>query len=354
MTAVTPQVSGLERYVEAAEGAFSRAATAAGGSLDRLVRVAGHGARLRFAGPAMVSAVMPALEHLEATDVHPSLTVLIWDAHSTGVTLAPPDWERVAYFERGNLRGVQDGRFTLAMDRRTHVFSAVDSRRGIAVYWARDAEWVPYLERAAPLRHVVQGWLEPEGLFVAHASAVGYPSGGVLMPGGTGSGKSTTAVLCLRVALGYLGDDFILLGATGSPAAYSLYRTAKLNAKTLAWMPEVMAEVSNPDRLDIEKALLFLRPASPGRPGTLASGFPLRAILLPHVVGGFDTKLTSVPPMTALRRILPDTLFTSLGSSAATARGLQRLVHDLPCYDLALGRDLEQVTAAIAGLLTDA
>jgi hypothetical protein len=234
------------------------------------------------------------------------------------------------------------------------MFSAVDSRRGIAVYWARDADWVPYLERAAPLRHVVQGWLEPEGLFVAHASAVGYPSGGVLMPGGTGSGKSTTAVLCLRAALGYLGDDFILLCATGLPAAYSVYRTAKLNAKTLAWMPEIMTEVSNPDRLDIEKALVFLRAASPGRPGALASGFPLRAILLPHVVGRLDTKLTPVSPMTALRRILPDTLFTSLGSSVVTARGLQRLVNDLPCYDLALGQDLEQVTAAISSLLTGA
>jgi hypothetical protein len=174
------------------------------------------------------------------------------------------------------------------------------------------------------------------------------------MPGATGSGKSTTAVLCVSATLGYLGDDFVLVSAAGSPAAYSLYRTAKLNAKTLAWMPEFMAEVSNPDRLDVEKALLFLRPGGPGRPGPLASGFPLRAILLPHVVDGFDTRLTPVPPMVALRRILPDTLFTSLGSSAVTARGLQRLVHRLPCYDLALGRDLGQVTAAISGLLAAA
>jgi hypothetical protein len=58
--------------------------------------------------------------------------------------------------------------------------------------------------------------------------------------------------------------------------------------------------------------------------------------------------------MAALRRILPDTLFRSLGGSAVTARGLQRLVHALPCYDLALGQDLEQVPAAISDLLAGA
>ena len=119
-------------------------------------------------------------------------------------------------------------------------------------------------------------------------------------------------------------------------------------------MPEVLAEVSNPDRLDTEKALLFVRPGRPGRPGTLASGFPLRAILLPHVTGHVDTRRTPVSPMAALRRILPDTLFRSLGGSAVTARGLQRLVHELPCYDLALGQDLEQVPAAISDLLAGA
>ena len=348
MRSATSRAGGLDRFAEEAERAFARAAAGAGGSLDRVVQVAGHAARLRFAGPAMVDAVMPAIEHLEAPGATPSLTVLIWDARSTGVGLAPPDWESVPYFERGNVRGVQDGRFTLAFDRRTHVFSAVDGLHGFAVYWTGNADWVPYFERAAPLRHVFQGWLGPAGLFVAHASAVGIRPGGVMLGGGSGCGKSTTAVLCLRSSLGYVGDDFILLGADGQPSAHSLYRSLKLNATTLPWLPELAIEVSNRDRLDVEKALIFLRATRPDR---LLPGFPLRAILLPRVTAGPDTRLVPMSSPAALRRLLPDTLFRSLGNPEVTTRGLQRLVHDLPCYELALGRDLSQIPPVISRLL---
>jgi hypothetical protein len=196
--------------------------------------------------------------------------------------------------------------------------------------------------------------LHSAGLFLAHAAAVGHQSGGVLLGGGSGSGKSTTAALCLQASLGYLGDDFVLLSADGAPAAHGLYRSAKVSASTLPWLPDVPADLVNGDRLHLEKALLLVRPAGAGHPGSLPARVPLRAILLPRVTGRRDTELVPVPPMTALRRILPDTLFTSLGSPQVTADGLRRLVRRLPCYALLLGRDLEQIPAAIRGLLARA
>jgi hypothetical protein len=292
---------------------------------------------------------MPAVTHLGAAPGGGSLTVSIWDARSTGVVLAPPPWDVLPCFERANLRGYQDDRFLLILDRATGVFSAVDSDRDVALYWTADAALVPYFERAAPLRHVVQGWLRRDGLFVAHASAVGRSSGGVMLAGKSGSGKSSTAVLCLGSPLRYAGDDFILVAPGDEPRVHSLYASAKLTATTLPWLSELSSGVSNGDRLGIEKALIFL---APSRQASLVEGFPLRAILLPRVTGRRDTTVEPVAPRAAFRTMVPDTLFRSPESARLASAGLHRLVHRLPCYDLGLGTDLAQIPRRIVDVLT--
>ena len=346
---MTPAAAALEPFFECALDAFARAAVCVGGAVERSVRVGGREARLAFAGEAFVAAVLPAIAHLEVPPGGEALTVSIWDARSTGVVLAPPPWESLACFERANLRVFQDERFLLVVDRATGVFSAVDGARGVALYWAADAALVPYFERAAPLRHVVQGWLRRDGLFVVHASAVGAPAGGVMMAGKSASGKSSTAVLCLGSPLQYAGDDFILVGAGDEPWVHSLYSSAKLTATTLPWLSELAPAVSNGDRLDVEKALIFL---APSRQASLVAGFPLRAILLPHVTGRRDTTVARVTPLAAFRTMVPDTLFRSPESAQLAAAGLQRLVHRLPCYDLALGTDLAQIPHRIVDVLS--
>ena len=346
---MTPAAAALDPFIDGALDAFARAAVCAGGAVERTIRVGGRAARLAFAGKAFVGAVMPAVSHLEVAPGGESLTIAIWDARSTGVVLAPPPWEALACFERANLRGFQDERFALILDRATGVFSAVDSARGVALYWAADAADVPYFERAAPLRHVVQGWRRRDGLFVVHASAVGAASGGVMMAGKSASGKSSTAVLCLGSPLQYAGDDFVLVEAGDEPWVHSLYSSAKLTATTLPWLSELAPDVSNGDRLDVEKALIFL---APSRQASLVAGFPLRAILLPHVTGRRDTTAERVTPRVAFRAMVPDTLFRSPESAQLAAAGLQRLVHRLPCYDLALGTDLGQIPHRIVDVLT--
>ena len=346
---MTPVAAALESFFDRARDAFARAAACAGGTVERSIRVGGRTARLSFAGKAFVGPVMPAVTHLETAGGGESLTIAIWDARSTGVVLAPPPWEALACFERANLRGYQDGRFLLILDRATGVFSAVDGERDLAVYWAADAALVPYFERAAPLRHVLQGWLRRDGLFVAHASAVGVPSGGVMLAGKSASGKSSTAVLCLGSPLQYAGDDFVLVGAGDEPWVHSLYASAKLTATTLPWLSELSPDVTNGDRLDVEKALIFLAPSHQAH---LVPGFPLRAILLPRVTGRRDTTVERVAPGAAFRTMVPDTLFRSPESAQLAAAGLQRLVHRLPCYALGLGTDLTQIPRRIVDVLT--
>ncbi|HXJ83221.1 MAG TPA: hypothetical protein VMS64_31615 [Candidatus Methylomirabilis sp.] len=341
----------LNGFFDDAEAAFTDAVARAGKSVERHVEVARHPLRLRFAGAPLADAMMPALRHLETPPATPSLTVLVWDLRSTGVGLRPPPWAALPYFERANMRGFRDDRFVLVYDRGTRAFSAVDNVEGRAVHWKDDAECVSFTERAAPLRHLLGGWLQGTGLFITHASAVGRASGGVALSGRTGSGKSTTAALCGRSGLGYLGDDNIVVSASGEPRAYSLYGVAKLSRDTLPWFPDLSSAVANPERLDAEKALIFLDHATCP---PMVREFPLRVLLLPRVLDECETRLRPVSGSAALRTLVPDTLFTILGNPGVTVRGLRRLVEALPCYELALGRDRARIPGVIAELLEHA
>jgi len=72
-------------FFDAVRRAFLDAERAAGGSTHRFVDVAGQTVRLSFAGPAMISRLLPALAHAEAPSIAtPALTVCAWDGASTG------------------------------------------------------------------------------------------------------------------------------------------------------------------------------------------------------------------------------------------------------------------------------
>jgi hypothetical protein len=344
---MTTSVERLDAYFDEAAALFDAAVARAGTGPDRRLLVAGHPARLRFAGSALAAKILPAIEHLPPHNGDGAeLTVRLWDMTSTGVVLAPPPWDALEYHERGNARAYSDARFSLSFERRTDVFSAVDAERGVAIYWTRDADALPNYTCAAPMQRLLQGWLRTKGLFVLHAASVGRADAGLLLAGRSGSGKSTTALRSLASGFLYAGDDFSLVQSEPSPRAHCLYNTAKLNVDALERMPELRPSVSNPSRLDVEKALLFMDA------GKLAPGFPLRAIVLPRVAGGARSVVTPASPLAAYRAIGPDTAFTMLGGSARGVLAmLKQLVYQLPSYELALGTDPDGVNAALRDVL---
>jgi hypothetical protein len=61
-----------------------------------------------------------------------------------------------------------------------------------------------------------------------------------------------------------------------------------------------------------------------------------------------------VSASSAFRALILDTLFTVLGNPALTTHGLRRVADTVPCYELALGRDLDRIPDVVAGLLSGA
>lgn len=339
----------LAQYFDAALVVFQRAADHSG-CMARSYAIAGREVCMQFAGAQQGERVLAAMRHLQCAraSAASALTIHAWDAsHIEGMLPGPP-WHALNYTERANMRSFRDARFTLVYDRGTDVFCAVDVERNIALYWTHNFDALPYYELAAPMRHLLHGWLQHQGFFLTHAAVVGTSSGGLLLAGRGGAGKSTTALVCLRAGMLFAGDDFVLTHTGPPPRAHSLYSSAKLNAAALDWMPELRSLVTNLDRLGPEKALMFLADVFPQQ---MSDTLPLKAIALPAVMPQRHTVLTPIAAQTAYKVIAPDTTLRVHGDARMLLAALHALVQRVPCYRLELGADLDQVPLAIAKVL---
>jgi hypothetical protein len=340
-------VQGPAVFFDAACEAFEKAA--AGRLIERRYCMGGQVVLFRFAGPAMVPLMTPAIEHLAAPSfAAPDLTVQVFDNRSTGGKMPPAPWARECHGRRGLIEGYNDGRFFTVYEVGIDILHMFDAKRNTAIYWVRDYQWIPYWETSFPIRSILHWWLRGRPLQLVHAGAVGTASGGVLIAGKSGSGKSTTTLSCFASDLLYAGDDYVLTDLSGEPYVHALYSTAKLEPDNVHRFPHMRPLISNPDNLDKEKALIFLDQHFPQK---LTRGFPIRAILLPAVTGLRDTRLVRVGPMAAFKAIAPTTLLHLPRVTEEATRKISLLSRSAPVYLLEAGTDLAQIPQVISGLL---
>jgi hypothetical protein len=321
----------------------------AGRLIERRYRIGGKLVLMRFAGPAIADRFSRAIDHLsEISSVEPDLTVHFFDDRSTGATMPPAPWAPECHGQRGVIEGYNDERFFTTYEIGIDILQMFDAKRNTAIYWVRDYEWIPYWENSFPMRSILHWRFQDEPLQAIHAGAVGTESGGVLIAGKSGSGKSTTTLACLTSNLLYAGDDYVLADITGKPYLHSLYSTAKLVSDNCDRFPQLKGLVSNSDKLAEQKALIYLREHFPA---SVVRGFPLRAILLPRVTGLRDTRLVKAGAMDAYRSIAPTTLLHLTRATEQASSKISTLCRALPVYWLEAGTDLEQIAQVIAEFL---
>jgi hypothetical protein len=349
-------------FFEASLDRFQQAEAAVGGSVDRFFRLDDYTIRLRFAGTALVSSLTPALDHLAgASEATPDLTICIWDTVSTQTAWPGLPWfqypghingkgEKIEnlYTPRGDIRGYNNSRI------QTHVgdklFSLLDLERNLAIYWCQDVSTLPLYERGAPLRSILHWWLRQRGLQLIHAGAVGTPTGGVLLAGKGGSGKSTTALTCLNSDLLYLSDDYSLVKIDPVPYIYTIYNTAKVRPDNLQRVPHLSHALTHGDYLNSEKALFFIHQHYPER---IVKRLPIRAILLPRVMGCRDTTVEPASPRDSFAALTLSTLHQLAGSGKELLQTINQLVNQVPAYYLNLGTDLAQIPVVISNVLQE-
>ena len=329
---------------------FQEAERNAGGPLDVFCEMAGYKIRLRFAGPALVPFILPALEHLIAAPCSaPALTICLWDSVSTQTRMPPPPWSESDYTPLRGIDHYTDDHTYTAFNLLTDILSLLDTRRNLAIYWIRDASQVPYFESGAPLLTILHWWMGNRQRQLIHAGAVGTAEGGVLLVGKGGSGKSSTCLRCLDSPLLYAGDDYCLITTKSAPHAHSIYSSGKVDAKDIGRFPFLAPALNNADHLDREKALYFLHPHFPGK---ISAGFPIRAILLPRVTGRRETGLKEISASESLLALAPSTIFQLTGAGHEAFKRLNEMVKQVPSFVIELGINLAEIPATISRLIT--
>ena len=305
--------------------------------------------RLRFANDALVTKLTHALAHLEIpTHLHPDLTINLWDSASTGTDRVAPAWPNSVYTDRGELWHYNDEQYYSVFDRHTGSLNLYDNRRAQAYYWTQDAAALPWWVAGSPLQLLLHAFTSQRGLQLTHAAAVGYEDGGILLTGKGGSGKSTTALACLKAGMRYVSEDYCLLGLTPAPTVYSVYNSAKLEDNTLKFFPELQAHVVNQVRKPGEKGLLFQHDFQAQH---LINHFPLRALCVLKVAHQPQTELMTISPQETLSALAVSTMWQLVGSKAETYQFLSKLANTLPCYRLQLGHDIANIPNIIKELL---
>jgi hypothetical protein len=302
--------------------------------------------RTEIAGEALSLRLSRALAHLPRTQLlKADLTIFVWDG-----AMIPPPWSENDYGPRGEVRGFNTERFCTVFDHGTGSLSMFDRDRGLAFFWTRTATELPVYETGAPLRTILTWWLEQENRVVIHGGAVAGKHGAALLVGPGGSGKSTTALLCLQAGWKYLADDYCVIEPGDPPRAFSLYNTAKLARRWLLRVPQLqkLGEVNS--EMHDDKHLLFLHEICPDELICSANG---RLLLLPSVSGQTDTTVSSATAGEALRALAPSTIFQGSASGPTTFRLLSKLVEQIPIRRLNLGSELDQVVPRVDRCMND-
>ncbi len=320
------------------------------GVVVRDVLLADHPVRFAVAGAELARVVLPAFEHLPpAPSGPPDGEFLLWDETASGVPLPVPPWTEPVEAPGVKIAlpaGAEDYRHARSPEADTFVLQNL--RSGRAVLAVRDANRLPFYQRASPLLLPVHRWAAARGLRAVHAGCVATAAGAALIAGPSGSGKSTTALLCALEGLDYLSDDYCLVRPGPAPRAYCLYHNAKLHRDHLARLPALAALATHPPAGSPDKPVVFLHRHHPERIRVAA---PLRLILLPVVTGRPDTSAIRVDAAEAFPRLASSSIAQLPQDDRGLFFELAALARRLPCYRLDLGSRLETVAPAVRELL---
>lgn len=327
---------------------------------DYFLSIGGRPVQLHFVGNGLMPTLTAALSHLEIPPTEkPGLKVFIWDSASSGSELPTilgryldslGEWW-LHLGARGEIKELTNERIHAAYHLGPNIFSIIDLQENLALYWVKDFQGLPYYEVGSPLRTILHWWANQGGYQFVHGGAIGLQSGGVLLVGKGGSGKSTTTLACLDAGMLYASDDYCIVKMDPVPYVYSVYNTAKLrNDQDLERFPHLAPLVSNKSRLEDDKAMLFLHAHFPEQ---VSRGFPIKAILLPLITKEKGTRLKPATAGAILAALAPTTLIQLPGAGDSAIKIMSKLVRQVPGYILELGTDLSEIPPVILSLLSN-
>lgn len=332
---------GLGGFFAAASEEFDVAAERAG-LVERRLRFGQATVRFRFAGSELADVLLPAFGDRDAKpsgDV--DATVDSWEDRGAG---APHPWAFEDIGPGGLVRTASDQPMLAVHETAAGTVTLVDLERRALLHRVSGADKVPWWQRAAPLRTALYWALGGERRHLVHAGAVGDHRGCALIPGASGSGKTTVALAALSHGLLYLADDYVLLDAAAEPVAASIYAVAKLDDGHLQRFPMLAANVRYPPAAESEqKAVLDVARLMPA---SMRDASPVRAVIVPRITGG-HTRLRAVSSGAAMLALAPSTVLQQPFGGGEVVAVLADVVRQVPCFALEVGDDIAELAATV-------
>jgi hypothetical protein len=348
----------LKNLIDENTARFAKAIASSGQSIERHFQIADATITLQFADKKSSISFCQAIAHLEIERSNASdLKVFIWDKFTSGISAEGLPKESTTLFVPNNeiadkhsneITMSSSGDEKMVYESGYQSFSLFDLQKKRAVFWCENANALPNHFYGAPLRTILQWWSETRGLNLVHGGGIGGLSGGVLISGRGGIGKSTVCLSTLDSDLLYAGDDYVAIDIGGSNTLYSIYNSGKLSADSLAKVPEIRKRIMNPKELSHEKGIVFIHS---GWPEKMIKSFTLKAILVPSLSDQKEASLSKMRSGEALRAIAPSTMFQLRGDNRTTFTALGELVRSIPCFKLELGRSMGNVPSIITELI---
>lgn len=192
--------------------------------------------------------------------------------------------------------------------------------------------------------------LRGRGLYTVHATALKKNGLGILIPGNSGRGKTTSFISLLRSGYQYLSDDHPLFRDAGDHVELLPF-PIKINVTedTIAFFPELR---DAPDHL--------LHPRFPKRafyaeevyPTSIGACCRPALVLFPQVVDAPRSHLEPLPKSRAMELLLPQALLVyDVEVARREFQVLAKLVQQVACYRLHFGRDILDLPKLITPLL---
>jgi hypothetical protein len=175
---------------------------------------------------------------------------------------------------------------------------------------------------------------------------------GVVLPGASGSGKSATALACLRGGFDYLSDDLMAIEQLQEGfLGHSLYASSFVDTGNLERFPLFKTSAVKGKYPHEEKLLILL---SAFFPLSLKPSCRVKAVVLPRVVGYEKSRYYSVSKGEALLALAPSSLLTrQISSGVKGFRLLTQLVDAVPTYRLELGASVEEIPMRVNEILSN-
>lgn len=192
--------------------------------------------------------------------------------------------------------------------------------------------------------------LRYQGLYSLHATALERQGRGLLIPGYSGRGKTTTFLSLLRSGYRYLSDDHpFVTDRDGRLEVLAMPLKVDVTDHTISFFPELRHAPAGILHVGPQKRFFQVEEVYPSGIG---SSCEPAVILFPHVVDAPRSTLEPLPRSRVLEELLPQGLFAYDRDIAARQfRVLSKLAQQVRCYRLYFGRDVLALPELITPLL---